>query len=223
MRSKHGGAGLIAASLLSANFARLGAEIIDAERAGADWFHFDVTDGHFVANLTMGTLAVRAARTVTTLPLDVHLMIEQPERFIELFAEAGADRISVHYEATTHMNRTVQLIRDAGKKAGVALGPAIPLTALEWILEYLDHVLLLSVNPGFGGQRMIPNVLDRIAAVKEMINRSGRSILIQVDGGVNAANIAQFEQAGADVFAIGSTLFNSDDYGRVISQLRAQL
>lgn len=215
--------GLIAASLLSADFARLGEEIREAERAGADWFHFDVTDGHFVDNLTMGTLAVRAARTATNLPLDVHLMIEKPERFVGMFAEAGANSISVHCEATTHLNRTVQLIRDAGKVAGVAVGPATPLSSLEWTLEYIDYVLLVSVNPGFGGQRLIPNVFQKIRTIKTMIEKSDRDILIQVDGGVNIDSIRRFAQAGADIFAIGSALFDSEDYRATISQLRGRI
>lgn len=223
MKTKHGGAGLIAASVLAADFGRLGEEIRSAEKAGADWFHFDVTDGQFVPNLTMGTLAVRAARATTSLPVDVHLMIDKPERFIELFVDAGADSISVHCEATIHLNRTVQMIHDAGKKAGVAFGPATPLSSLEWILEYADYVLLLSVNPGFGGQQFIPNVIDRIRIVKDMIVRSGRSVLIQVDGGVNAASIEGFSRVGVDVFTVGSALFGSDDYAAAISELRAHL
>jgi len=214
---------LIAASVLSADFSKLGEEIRDVEKSGADWIHFDVTDGHFVQNLTMGTLAVEAARKSTKLPLDVHLMIEHPERFITLFADAGADYISVHYETAMHLHRTVSLIREAGAKPGVALGPSTPVSHLKWILEYIDYVLILSVSPGFGGQEVISNALERIKTVDGMIKETGREILIQGDGGINMSTIQNFASAGVNVFTIGSALFDSPDYSQAIKQLRERI
>ncbi len=214
---------LIAASVLSADFTRLGDEIRQVEKSGADWIHFDVTDGHFVQNLTMGTLAVEAAGSVTSLPLDVHLMIENPEKFIKMFAEAGADFISVHYEAARHLNRVIQLIRDAGVRPGIALGPATPISHLEWILEYVDYVLILSVNPGFGGQSYIPNSMSRIEKVRQMADRSGRDILIQADGGINLSTIEAFASAGVNVFTVGSALFGSSNYTETIETMRTRM
>lgn len=214
---------LIAASILSADFSQLGNEIKNLERAGADWIHFDITDGHFVQNITMGTLAVEAVRKTTKLPLDVHLMIENPERFITMFAEAGADYISVHYETALHLNRVVQLIREAGVKPGVALGPTTPVSHLEWILEYIDYVLILSVSPGFGGQSYIPNSMERIRTVATMIKETGRNILIQSDGGINMSTIQQFASAGVNIFTVGSALFDTPNYTETVENFRKRL
>jgi ribulose-phosphate 3-epimerase len=211
---------LIAPSILSADFSRLGEEIRAVEAAGADWIHADVMDGHFVPNITFGPMVVEAVRQVTTLPIDVHLMIEAPERFIADFARAGASTLCVHVETCTHLNRTVQLIRDAGVRPGVVLNPATPVESLRWILEYLDFVLVMSVNPGFGGQAFIPNSLARIAALRRMISEKGLGTLIEVDGGVSTQNIGQIAAAGADVFVAGSAIFKSSDYRETIETLR---
>ncbi|MDY0289356.1 MAG: ribulose-phosphate 3-epimerase [Sphaerochaeta sp.] len=214
---------LIAASVLSADFARLGEEIKAVEHAGVDWIHFDITDGHFVQNLTMGTLAVQAAKRTTTLPLDVHLMIENPDRFITMFADAGASHISVHYEEARHLYRLVQMIREAGVHPGVALGPTTPLSGLEWILDYIDYVLILSVSPGFGGQGHIPHSMERIKRVKRMIEATGRDILIQADGGINMETVALFTNAGVDVCTVGSALFKSSDYTKTVQTMRSAM
>ncbi len=211
---------LIAPSILSADFSRLGEDIRDVERAGADWIHVDVMDGRFVPNITIGPLVVEAVNRVTELPLDVHLMIADPDHYIKNFVAAGADFVSVHAETCPHLNRSVQLIKETGARAGVALNPATPLEAVSWILESLDFVLIMSVNPGFGGQRFIPNSLDRISALKEMITKQGLSTLIQVDGGVNADTIREISAAGTDVFVAGSAVFTSDDYQATIAELR---
>ena len=210
---------MIAASVLSADFARLGEEIKAVEKAKADWIHFDITDGHFVQNLTMGTLAVKAARKSTSLPLDVHLMIENPERFVQMFAEAGADYISVHYESTLHLNRVVQLIRNCNVHPGVAIGPTVPPEQLRWILEYIDYVLVLTVNPGFGGQKIISNSAERIQIIAKMIEMSGRDILIQADGGVNLDTVKMLSDAGVNVFTVWSALFGSENYGVTIENM----
>jgi ribulose-phosphate 3-epimerase len=210
----------IAPSILSADFARLGEEIRAVEAAGADWIHIDVMDGHFVPNITMGPLVVKAAKTSTRLPLDVHLMIETPEKYIADFAEAGADWISVQAEACIHLHRTVNLIKDKGAKAGVALNPSTPLTAIEWVLEYLDFVLIMSVNPGFGGQSFIENSLDKIRQAANMIREKGFSCLIQVDGGVNDKTIKRLSEAGTDVFVAGSAIFGSPNYTETIARFR---
>ena len=213
---------LIAPSLLSADFSKLGDEIRGVEAAGADWIHLDVMDGHFVPNITIGPLVVEAARRVTDLPLDVHLMIAEPQRYIRQFAEAGADIITVQVEACGHLNRTLQSIRELDLKAGAVLNPATPLGTLEWVLEYCDVVMIMGVNPGFGGQTFIPNTIERIEALAGMIQQQGRKTLIEVDGGVNAATIAAIARAGADVVVAGSAIFNSDDYGQTIAALRAE-
>ena len=207
---------LIAPSILSADFSRLGEEIKSVEKAGADWIHVDVMDGHFVPNITMGPLVVEAARRVTSLPIDVHLMIENADRFIPDFAKAGASLISVQVEACTHLNRTIQLIKELGVKPGVALNPATPLSAIEWVLEYIDFVLIMSVNPGFGGQAFIRNSIDKIKALSKMIKEKGLSTLIEVDGGVNKDTIRDISIAGADVFVAGSAIFGSRDYKETI-------
>jgi ribulose-phosphate 3-epimerase len=214
---------LIAPSILSADFSKLGDEIRAVEEAGADWIHVDVMDGHFVPNITMGPIVAKAVKNVTSLPVDVHLMIENPDRYIPDFVKAGADWISVQVEACVHLNRTLQMIRESGVKAGAALNPATPLSAIEWSLEYLDFVLIMSVNPGFGGQAFIPNSLQKIADLRAMIEARGLSTLIQVDGGVNASTIASVSSAGTDSFVAGSAIFGTDDYAGAISNFRALL
>ena len=211
----------IAPSILSADFTRLGEEIKAVEDAGADWIHVDVMDGHFVPNITMGPIIVEAARQATSLPLDVHLMIENPDRFISDFISAGADLISVQAETCTHMNRTVQLIKESGAKAGVALNPATPIQAVQWVLKDIDFVLIMSVNPGFGGQQFISNSLEKIRELKKLIQSSDLSVLIQVDGGVNKGTIKDVSLAGADVFVAGSAVFGSDDYKETIRTFRS--
>ena len=214
---------LIAPSILSADFARLGEEIKAVEAAGADWIHVDVMDGHFVPNITIGPLVVEAARRVTSLPLDVHLMIAAPERYVDDFVRAGADLVTVQVEACLHLNRTLQMIRTAGARCGAVLNPATPLESLEWVLEDLDLVMLMSVNPGFGGQSFIPNTLARIRRLRRMIADRGLSTLIEVDGGVNAQTIEAIAAAGTDVFVAGSAIFGSADYAATIRTLRAKI
>ena len=211
---------LIAPSILSADFARLGEEIKAVESAGADWIHIDVMDGHFVPNITIGPLIVKAARKVTALPLDVHLMIENPERYIQDFVDAGSDLISVQVETCVHLNRTIQMITEAGAKAGVVLNPATPLSSLEWELAHLSHVMLMSVNPGFEGQKFIPSTLQKIRDLKKLIAAQKLDTLIEIDGGVNPKTIADISAAGADVFVAGSAIFKSPDYAQTIAKFR---
>jgi len=210
----------IAPSILSADFSRLGDEIQSVEKAGADWIHVDVMDGHFVPNITIGPLIVEAARRSTSLPLDVHLMIENPDRYIEDFAKAGADLISVQAEASIHLNRTIQMIKSLNLRAGVVLNPSTPLSAIEWILEDVDFVMIMSVNPGFGGQNFIPNSLDKIRTLRRMIQDRGLSLLIEIDGGVNETTIKSISDAGVDVFVAGSAVFKSPDYKKTIATFR---
>ena len=214
---------LIAPSILSADFAKLGEEIKAVEAAGADWIHVDVMDGHFVPNITIGPLVVEAVRSVTSLPIDVHLMIENPDNYIPAFAKAGASWISVQAEASVHLNRSVQLIRDCGAKPGVVLNPTTPIQALEWIIDNIDYVLIMSVNPGFGGQAFIPNSLDKIRALRQLIQTKKLKTLIQVDGGVNETTIADIAAAGVDIFVAGSAIFGSKDYSKTIGIFRKKI
>ena len=210
----------IAPSILSADFSRLGEEVKAIETAGADYVHIDVMDGHFVPNITIGPLVVDAVRPVTGLPLDVHLMIENPDQYIPSFAKAGADIIVVHAEAVRHLHRTIQLIKSFGKKAGVSLNPATSLSALDIILPDLDLVLLMTVNPGFGGQSFIESSLPKITELRRRINALGLPIELEVDGGVKVDNIGKIAAAGADVFVAGSAVFGADNYQMTISQLK---
>jgi ribulose-phosphate 3-epimerase len=213
---------LISPSILSADFARLGAEVEAIDQAGADWVHVDVMDGRFVPNMTIGPLVVKALRRITKLPLDVHLMIVEPERYVEDFAQAGADIITVHAEACMHLHRVLQQIRGLGKKAGVSLNPHTPEDVIRYVLELTDLVLVMSVNPGFGGQEFIPAVLPKISRIRDMIAASGRSIHLEVDGGVKPGIAKQVIQAGADVLVAGSAVFNQPSYADAIARLRAE-
>lgn len=210
----------IAPSILSANFLSLGEEIKAAENAGADMLHIDIMDGHFVPNITIGPAIVEAVRTITALPLDVHLMIEKPDTYLKDFIKAGADYLTVHYEASTHLHRTVQQIKENGVKAGVSLNPATPVESLKDILPDIDLVLLMSVNPGFGGQEFIPQVLDKIKTLKTMIRDKGVTPLIEIDGGVKPGNISDIVAAGADILVMGSAFFNAEDYTTVVRTFR---
>ncbi len=210
----------IAPSILSADFSRLGEEVKAVEEAGADWIHVDVMDGKFVPNITVGPLVVEALRKVTDLPLDVHLMIENADLYVEDFAVAGADIISVHAEACPHLHRTVQRIKDNGARAGVVLNPATTLFALDEIIEQVDMVLLMSVNPGFGGQEFIGSVLSKIELLRNTLNESGVKLDVEVDGGVRPDNAATIKKAGANVLVAGSAIFGSDDYKKAIEELR---
>ena len=215
--------GKIAPSILSADFSRLGEEVRAVERAGADYIHIDVMDGHFVPNITIGPMIVKAVRKMTQLPLDVHLMISDPDRFLDEFAKCGADILTVHAEAVIHMHRTIQFIRSLGVRAAVSLNPATPLDVLEYVLEDLDMVLLMTVNPGFEGQKFIPSVLPKITRLREMAVARGCSLEIEVDGGIGPDSIARVSSAGADVFVAGSAIFYSEDYGKTIYQMRANM
>ena len=212
---------LIAPSLLSADFTNLGEAVRAAERGGADWLHVDVMDGHFVPNITLGPLVAKALKRVATVPLDVHLMISDPDRYLEAFAEAGAARISVHAEVLPHLHRTVQRIHGLGMKAGVALNPSTPVVMLEDVVGDLDHVLVMSVNPGFGGQTFIPRSESKVRAVRELLSARGASALIEIDGGIDAANAARVVAAGVDVVVAGQAVFGSADPAAAIRELRA--
>ncbi|QSX73684.1 ribulose-phosphate 3-epimerase [Lysobacter arenosi] len=213
---------VIAPSILSANFARLGEEVDNVLAAGADWVHFDVMDNHYVPNLTIGPLVCEALRKHgVTAPIDVHLMVEPVDRIVPDFAKAGASMISFHPEASAHVHRTVQLIKSHGCQAGLVLNPATPIDVLDWVLEDLDMVLLMSVNPGFGGQSFIPSALEKLRRVRQMIDRTGKPIRLEIDGGVKADNIAEIAAAGADTFVAGSAIFNAPDYADVIGKMKA--
>jgi len=215
---------IIAPSILSANFACLGAEVDAVLAAGADWVHFDVMDNHYVPNLTIGPLVCEALRQHgVTAPIDVHLMVKPVDRLIGDFAEAGASLISFHPEASEHVDRSLQLIHDNGCQAGLVFNPATPLHHLDHVLDKLDLVLIMSVNPGFGGQRFIKGALEKIAAVRQRIEDSGRSIRLEVDGGIKVDNIAEVARAGADTFVAGSAIFGAPDYGAVIQAMRERL
>jgi ribulose-phosphate 3-epimerase len=211
---------LIAPSILAADFARLGEEVRAVEEAGADWIHIDVMDGRFVPNITIGPLVTKAARAVTSLPLDVHLMIEAPERYIDAFAKAGANTIAVHAETCPHLHRTVQEIREAGARAAVALNPSTPAAAVREVLGDVDQVLVMTVNPGFGGQKFIESTLSKIETLRSWIEERGLEIALEVDGGIGPETIARAAQAGADVFVAGTAVFGAGDYAEAIQGLR---
>lgn len=210
----------IAPSILSADFARLGEEIKDVEKGGADYIHVDVMDGHFVPNITIGPLIVEAIRPITKLPLDVHLMIENPDHYIEAFAKAGADYITVHVEACKHLHRTIHFIKSFGVKAGVVLNPATPVETIQHVLPDVDMVLLMSVNPGFGGQAFIPEVIKKIKTLKRMIDEQGLHVEIEIDGGVNESTGKLCIEAGATVLVAGSAIYNEKDRAKAIAALK---
>jgi ribulose-phosphate 3-epimerase len=210
----------IAPSILSADFAKLGAEVAAVERAGADWIHVDVMDGHFVPNLTIGPLVVEAVRRSTSLPLDVHLMIEKPERYVTDFIKAGAATIGVQVEACPHLHRTLAQIREAGARASVVLNPGTPVQAIEPVLSDVDQVLVMTVNPGFGGQKFIESMLAKIATLRRLLDERGREVTLEVDGGISLETIGRAARAGADVFVAGTAVFGAPDYAQAIAALR---
>jgi ribulose-phosphate 3-epimerase len=215
---------VIAPSILSADFARLGQEVTDVLAAGADWVHFDVMDNHYVPNLTIGPLVCEALRKHgVTAPIDVHLMVKPVDRIVPDFAKAGATYISFHPEASDHVDRTIQLIRSLGCKPGLVFNPATPLSYLDYTLDQLDLVLIMSVNPGFGGQSFIPSALDKLARVRELIDRSGRDIRLEIDGGVKPDNIGEIAAAGADTFVAGSAIFGKPDYAGIVRAMKAEV
>jgi ribulose-phosphate 3-epimerase len=213
----------IAPSILSADFTKLGEEIEAVEAAGADYIHIDVMDGHFVPNITVGPLIVKAAREVTNLPSDVHLMIENPERYIDDFVTAGSDFITVHVETVKHLHRLLGVIKDAGIKAGAALNPATPLSSIQHVLHTMDMVVLMTVNPGFGGQSFISEVLPKIEELRSLLDKKGLEVDIEVDGGITVENIAQVARAGANVFVAGNAVFGSPNYAETIALMRGNI
>ena len=213
----------IAPSILSADFSRLGEEVASVTSAGADYIHVDVMDGHFVPNITIGPLVVEAVRRSTHLPLDVHLMISDPDLYLRDFIKAGADIIGVHVEVLPHLHRTIQRIKELGAKVSVTLNPATPLVTIEHILDQVDQVLLMTVNPGFGGQEFIASVLPKIQTLKEIIDERGLAVELEVDGGINVGTITEVARAGADVFVAGSAVFSTPDYGATLSIFRKKI
>ena len=213
----------IAPSILSADFSKLGEEILAVEAAGADWIHIDVMDGHFVPNITIGPGPIQALRKITRLPFDVHLMIENPERYIDSFADAGSDVITVHVEAARHLHRIIAHIRERGIKAGVSLNPATPFVQVEPILNDIDVLLIMTVNPGFGGQKFISSALTKIRKAREMVNSTAPNVAIEVDGGVTLHNIKSIAEAGADIIVAGASVFGSGNYKQTIGSMKAIL
>ena len=213
----------IAPSILSADFSKLGEEILAVEAAGADWIHIDVMDGHFVPNITIGPGPIQSLRKITRLPFDVHLMIENPERYIDAFADAGSDVITVHVEAARHLHRIIAHIRERGIKAGVSLNPATPLVQVEPILNDIDVLLIMTVNPGFGGQKFINSALPKIRKAREMVNSTAPNVAIEVDGGVTLHNIKSIAEAGADIIVAGASVFGSGNYKQTIGSMKAIL
>lgn len=215
--------GKIAPSILSADFAKLGDEVREVESAGADYIHIDVMDGHFVPNITIGPMIVESVRKITKLPLDVHLMISNPDQFVDDFRQAGADIITVHAEAVNHLHRSVQLIRKSGAKTGVSLNPATPLQVLEYVLDDLEMVLLMTVNPGFGGQAFIPEVIPKIESLRDIIEKRGLNTEIEVDGGINTDTIRLVSSAGANIFVAGSAIFYGGNYAETIRVMKERM
>lgn len=211
---------LIAPSILSADGSKLGEEILAVEKAGADWIHVDVMDGNFVPNITMGPAIISSLRKVTKLPFDVHLMIDHPDRYIENFYNAGADIVTVHVEAVSHLHRTVELIKSFGLRAGVSLNPATPLEQIEEIIHFIDLLLVMTVNPGFGGQQFIGTSLAKIARARKMLDSIPRRPLLEVDGGINLQNIGDVAEAGADIIVAGAAVFGTDNYQKTIASLK---
>lgn len=213
----------IAPSILASDFSRLAEEIEAVKKAGADWIHIDVMDGMFVPNITIGIPVVRRLREVTKLPLDVHLMIERPERYVEEFADVGADIITIHIEATVHADRAIELIKSRGKKAGISLNPGTSLAEIDSLLTIVDMILIMSVNPGFGGQKLIPYTIDKIKRLRETLDVRGiDDVLIEIDGGITEENISDAAEAGVDVFVAGSAIFGTDDYSGAILNMRSK-
>ena len=211
---------IIAPSILSADGGRLSEEIAAVEKAGADWIHIDVMDGNFVPNITMGPAIISSLRKTTKLPFDVHLMIENPDRYIESFSQAGADIITIHAEATNHLYRTIDLIKSFGQRAGVSLNPATPLAQVEDVIRHIDLLLIMTVNPGFGGQKFIASSLSKISRANKMMGGLPRKPMLEVDGGVNLQNIGDIAEAGADVIVAGAAIFGSDDYQKTIATMK---
>jgi ribulose-phosphate 3-epimerase len=211
---------IVAPSILSADFSKLGKEITDIDKAGADWIHIDVMDGSFVPNITIGPIVIESIRKYTSKPFDVHLMIVNPEKYIEQFSDSGADIITVHYESTNHLHRLIYQIKDKGKKAGVSINPATPVYVLEEIIPYVDLVLIMSVNPGFGGQKFIETSLEKIKKLKKMIDSLNIRTIIEVDGGVSDKNIHKLKDSGCNAVVAGNYIFKSDDYSKAIKSLK---